>query len=280
MFRALSLSLLLSFLPAVAFAQARVSIEDLTVDGDPPPDEYRTMLANGIRPQLEEIRTAYGRRLSERPGVAGDYRLRLWVSAREVVRITPESSIGDPTLEQQVRDAIYRFHLPPEAPDGGAWVRFTVRFVAPTSGPGSAGSASTGSTAGAGTGTGSTTTPPAGTGSSVLGSVPPLGAAVVLPARVPSVHVDRIRGALAETAFLDTMPVPALASCLGAPHGTMIFSVSINRRGAVAASPQSGGTLRHRATLRCVERAIEALSFAPEAGPTRARITITVPPAP
>lgn len=257
--------------PAIALAQGRVSIEELTVDGDPPPDEYRALLANALRPHLEEIRDVYGRRLAERPGLGGDYRLRLWVSAREVIRITPESTVGDDTLERQTREAIYRFRLPPEAPSGGAWVRFVVRFAAPTSGPGSAGSAPVVT---------APSTPDAGT---PLVTTPGLTAALpgITPPtmRLPTVRIDRITGALAESALVGALPIPALSSCVGPAGGELPVRVVIDRRGRVSASP-GRGSLRHRATVRCIEAAIESLTFAPEAGPTRARITVTIPPPP
>jgi hypothetical protein len=262
-------ALLLS--PLSASAQGRVAIDELTVDGDPPPDEYRTLLSNALRPHLEEIRDVYGRRLAERPGVGGDYRLRLWVSAHEVIRITPESSLGDDTLERQTREAIYRFRLPPEAPAGGAWVRFVVRFTPPASGPGSAGSAPA-------------LPPPAPATAPDAGTAAP-GYTAVLPGvavpslRLPTVRIDRITGALSESALGGALPVPALGRCVGPAGGDLPVRVSIDRRGRVSASP-ARGTLRHRATVRCIEEAIEALTFAPEAGPTRARITVTIPPPP
>ena len=149
-------SLLIVLVAGTAAAQGRVSIEELTVDGDPPPDMYRAVLIEGIRPSVEEIGTAYGRRLAERPGLAGDYRMRLWVSNREVIRITPETSIGDETMERLTREAIYRFRLPDAAPAGGAWVRFIVRFTPPTSGVGAAGTAPVSPSTGSSGSTGST----------------------------------------------------------------------------------------------------------------------------
>ena len=129
-----SLTLALSF----AFASSshaqttpRVQVVDFTVDGDPPPDEYRQMLADGIRPTLGEVERCYNTRLAANPRLQGDYRLRLWVSARQVIRATAETTLGDATLEECARAAIRQFTLPPQAPDGGATVRFVVRFTAP-----------------------------------------------------------------------------------------------------------------------------------------------------
>jgi hypothetical protein len=123
--------------PAVLAAQEtpRVQVTDFTVDGNPPPAAYRDLLANAIRPTLSQVEQCYERRLSVSPQVRGDYRLRLWVSARQVIRATPESSVGDRELEECARAAIRQFTLPPQAPEGGATVRFVVRFTRRCAGP-------------------------------------------------------------------------------------------------------------------------------------------------
>jgi hypothetical protein len=253
--RALLLSLFVSLWPALGAAQGTVTIDELTVDGDPPPAAYRSMLTDAIAPHLEEIRGAYARRLAERPGLGGDYRLRLWVSAREVIRITPESSVGDDTLERQTREAIYRFRLPPAAPGGGAWVRFVVRFVAPAAAP--------------------PASSPLASAPPVMG--PPTAPPASAPARpLPTVRIDRIAGALAESALAGALPVPALGTCANGAGGEVPLRVVVDRRGRLSARA-GRGTLRDRATVRCIVRALESLSLGPEAGPTRARITVTVP---
>jgi hypothetical protein len=93
---------------------------------------------------------------------------------------------------------------------------------------------------------------------------------------MPTLRVDRIRGALADSAFMGVLPLPTLTACVSSASGALPVSVSIDRRGRISASP-GRGTLRDRATIRCIERAIESLTLGPEAGPTRARITITIP---
>jgi len=280
---ALALLLALPFFASTAAAQGRVSIEELTVDGDPPPDMYRAMLIEGIRPSVEEIGTAYGRRLAERPGLHGDYRMRLWVSNREVVRITPETSIGDETMERLTREAIYRFRLPDAAPTGGAWVRFIVRFTAPTSGVGAAGTApvtapvtasatGTGSTGSGSTGSGSTGG--AGAGTITTGTTPSLP---IPSARTPSLEFARITGVLTEAQVTAMLPLSAFGACVTSTRaGTVRFTVSINRRGRVTAT-RTGGTFNHSRSTTCMDRAIEALTPGAEAGPTVARIVLTVP---
>ena len=97
--------------------------------------------------------------------------------------------------------------------------------------------------------------------------------------RVPTITVSSIRGALSESALSGALPVPSLSACLTTPRGgTLRMSVSIDRRGRVRATP-SAGTFRHAATITCLERAIESLTMSPEAGPTRARLEITIPAA-
>lgn len=266
------LALLLALVPvcfsalstSTALAQGRVSIEELTVDGDPPPDMYRAMLIEGIRPSVEEIGAAYGRRLAERPGLGGDYRMRLWVSNHEVVRITPESSIGDETMERASREAIYRFRLPDAAPTGGAWVRFIVRFTAPSSGVGAA------ATAPVAPATGSS----GSTGTITAGATPSLP---VPGARTPSLTFTRLSGVLPEVQVTAMLPLSALGACVtSARSGTVRFTVSINRRGRVTAT-RTGGTFNHSRSTTCMERAIEALTPGAEAGPTVARIVLTIP---
>jgi hypothetical protein len=259
---------------SAARAQGRISIEELTIDGDPPPEAYRAMLVEGIRPSVERIRDAYGQRLAERPTLGGDYRLRMWISNHEVIRITPESSIGDETMERLTREAIYAFRLPDAAPTGGAWVRFVVRFTPPPPGsvpPAPAGGAPSASTPSTGAATtGEAAAPAAGSDTSA-------GMAAPRRTRTPTVRIDRISGALAESAIASVIPVPALASCIATPRtGTLRMTVAIDRRGRITATPGTG-TFRHRASITCMERAIESLSPGAEAGPTRIRLTLTIP---
>lgn len=126
-------TLSMSIAPTSAAAQTstRVAVTDLEIDGSPPPEGYRPMLTQAIQPTIGEIERCYDTALRTRPTLGGALRLRLWVSGREVIRTTPETSVGDTTLETCTRTAVRAFHLPPEAPGGGVAVRFTVRFTAP-----------------------------------------------------------------------------------------------------------------------------------------------------
>ena len=120
----------LAALASPALAQT-VTVHDLTVNGDPPPDEYRTVLNAAIETSVVPIRACYARELATHPGLHGDLRLRLWVSARQVIRVTPETSVGDTALETCAHDRVHEFTLPPQAPEGGAQVRFTMTFTPP-----------------------------------------------------------------------------------------------------------------------------------------------------
>ena len=67
-FARLLVALAVLSVPLAAEAQGgRVSIENLTINDDPPPDEYREVLAEGLRPSLLRIRECYATTLSTRP---------------------------------------------------------------------------------------------------------------------------------------------------------------------------------------------------------------------
>lgn len=279
---------LIGLAPAGALAQGRVSIENLTIDGDPPPDEYRAVLATGLRPSLETIRDCYSRRLVIRPAVGGDYALRMWVSNREVIRITPESHVGDDELEECTRTAIYAFRLPPEAPAGGAWVRMTVRFLAPPPGtvplpppstgappapgpatppPATGGSSSGGApTSGSSAGSGTTSS------TSVPGSLSDLMTALPGGASMPTVTIDSVSGAMERARFEGGLPVPALAACADGTVGSFPVRVSIDAEGHLRARAGRGMASPVR---RCVVDALQAMTLPPGSGPTRARITLS-----
>ncbi|MFO0714102.1 MAG: hypothetical protein U0353_29870 [Sandaracinus sp.] len=245
-------------LPASAAAQAaiapppRVQVTDFTVDGDPPPAEYRELLANAIAPTIGQVEQCYDRRLAVNPRLAGDYRLRLWVSARQVIRATPESSVGDTDLEECARAAIRQFTLPPQAPEGGATVRFVVRFTAPP--PGTV-----------------AVTPSAPT--VTLTPIAPTPPPAITNPRV-TVRIEAIRGALAAPSLESSFPAVGFEACANGQTGEVPVAVSINARGQIAANP-GRGTLRDRAVLRCVEQHLEALHAPASPGRTRLRAIFT-----
>lgn len=246
-----------------AEAQGRVSIENLTIDGDPPPDEYREVLAAGLRPSLLTISSCYAATLAADPTVQGDYMLRMWVSAREVIRITPESDLGNDTLELCTRQAIYAFHLPPEVPAGGAWVRMTIRFVGPPPG--------TMATPPPPAATPPATTPPT---SSITPPTAPVTSELLtlLPAGAPTVRIDSISGALERGRFEGAMPVPALAACADGTAGSLPVRITVTAAGRVRARAGRGmsSTVRN-----CVVEALRAVAAPTSSGSTSVRVTVT-----
>lgn len=258
----LAFALLASLLGAsVAQAQTpaatpRVRVEEFTVDGNPPPAEYRQILADAIRPTIGSVEQCYDRRLAVNPALGGDYRLRLWVSARQVIRATPESSVGDTELEECARSAIRRFTLPPQAPEGGATVRFVVRFTPPPQGSVPPVAA--------------TPTPPPAI--AVTPIAPPQPQIITDP-RV-TVRIESVRGALAAPSLQSTFPALGFDTCATGQTGEIPVNVAINARGDIAASP-GRGTLRDRNVMRCVERTLEALHAPASNGRTRMRVVFT-----
>ena len=97
------LAALVASLPSVGHAQATasVSIAGLTVDGDPPPGEYRELMRTALQPTLRPVLECYQDVLRTTPTRQGSLRLRLWVSAREVIRATEEAStLGDDAFDE------------------------------------------------------------------------------------------------------------------------------------------------------------------------------------
>lgn len=233
-------------------ATERVRVEDFTVDGNPPPAEYRDLLANAVRPTLGAVERCYDQRLATNPRLGGDYRLRLWVSARQVIRATPESSLGDTELEECARAAIRTFTLPPQAPEGGATVRFVVRFTPPPAGTVVA-------------------TPTPAQPSVIMTPIAPTPPPTITSPRV-QVRIESIRGALAAPSLEQTFPALGFETCASGGTGEIPVSVAINARGQISASAARGATLRDRTVSRCVVRQLEGLRAPTSRGRTRMRV--------
>lgn len=251
-------ALLASSLTATASAQTtpRVQVTDFTVDGDPPPAEYRQMLADGIAPTVSQVEACYNTRLAVRPTLAGDFRLRLWVSARQVIRATPETSVGDTELEECARAAIRRFTLPPQAPEGGATVRFVIRFTAPPPG---------------------TVPPPAPTPT----PTPVIEQTPVAPTPPPVAATPRVTvairsrtGALTADAITSAFPASVFEVCATGPTGTLPLSLTISTRGRVTATA-SRGTTRSAPTASCVVRQARTVTAPTARRASTARLTLT-----
>lgn len=250
-----SLTLALSFaFASTSHAQTtRVQVVNFTVDGDPPPEQYRQMLADGIRPTLVEVERCYNARLAVNPRLQGDYGLRLWVSARQVIRATAETSVGDTTLEECARAAIRQFTLPPQAPEGGATVRFVVRFTAPPVG----------------------TVPPAAVTVTPTPVAPTQPTPVATPTPRAQVRISTSRGRLDAAAITAALPMAALEQCANGSVGNLPMNIVISRRGSTSSTVASGATVRDRALSRCVVLALRTMSAPVATGATRALLVVT-----
>ncbi len=117
----------------VPSATRSVVATDITLDGAPPPEDFADEVREHTDALLERAERCYADRLVERPGLAGEHALRVYVSAAQIIRVTTEAStLDDPPLEDCVKQEILRYELPPEAPRGGVFVRFRLTFSAPS----------------------------------------------------------------------------------------------------------------------------------------------------
>jgi hypothetical protein len=243
-------------LPVTAHAQS-VTVHDLTVDGNPPPDEYRGVLEAAIATAVVPIRACYERELGSHPGLGGDLRLRLWVSARQVIRVTPETTVGDAALETCAHDRVHEFTLPPQAPEGGAQVRFTMTFA-----PG----------AGAATPPTTTTAPPPTT--TIMTPIPPPTTPTITGG--PRVALDRRRGPLSDEALTYVIDHAGLATCTTTGHGAIPINVAIDAAGHATVHP-GRATLRDAAYRTCVVSHLSGAQWPTGTAATHVRVTVTVP---
>lgn len=255
--RAFLASLTLTLFSAFASAShaqttPRVQVVNFTVDGDPPPAQYQQMLTDGIRPTLAEVERCYNTRLAVNPRLQGDYGLRLWVSARQVIRATAETSVGDTTLEECARAAIRQFTLPPQAPEGGATVRFIVRFTAPPVG----------------------TVPPAAVAVTPTPVAPTQPTPVATPTPRVQVSITRATGRLDAAAITAALPMAALEQCANGSVGNLPMNIVVNRRGATSSTAASGATVRDRPLSRCVVLALRTMTAPATTGSTRALVVV------
>ena len=271
--RALLSALVLTLLAPVAHAQTatgpEVLVDQLTVDDQVPPSQYQTLLDAAIAERVAPIRTCYERRLAARSGLAGEVRLRLWVSARQVIRATQESTtLADTELETCARDEVRRFTLPPQAPEGGAAVRFRISFRVPAGWAPRAGTSS------------SSTTGEAATVPTIPPVVTPLPEGMVVPlARVSlSWRVDSASGGLTAEELTASTLGQELGRCV-APTTTAVGELPLRltiRRTGVTRYSTGRGTLRDRVMIRCLQTAVTAMRFEPRPRSTTARITVTL----
>lgn len=261
-----SASLLLLLLPAApALAQGEVfaAVTDMTVDGDPPPDRYRGLLETGLRPTLQPVLDCYRNRAGRVAGLRGELRLRMWVSARQVIRVTPETTLSDQELQTCAIAAVRTFRLPDEAPDGGASVRLTLRFTQ------SALPASR---------------------SIILSArgpiiAPPPPPAVIAPPRIAApppaplapatIAVESVTGARTAADVAQAITRDSLAPC-ATVAGDLRLRISISSTGIMRAS-RVGGSVRDARAVACVRRAIRALPALPRVrGSSTAMATVSL----
>lgn len=315
-----SIALLLA-LPAGASAQPaddhRVTVEDVRVDGQPLPASLQPLLQGPLETTLEPIRTCYRARTAQRPDLTGTLRLSMWVSNRQVVRVSQEAStLNDPPLERCVTDEIRGYRLPDTAPAGGAQVQGTVRFergAAPVTPAGPVGRAPEGSPFDlgqvlSGLPPGALDVPrgllgalPPGLGSifggateggastpSAAGTPSPAGAPIAPPAAPARVSITVLapRGELeaeriAEGLGQQSAPLRACyeaAQARAARLGSALrVTLSIGPDGAVRRAAPSTG-LRDRLATACVQRVLREARFTPTARATRASAELRFAP--
>lgn len=272
--RILALSVLFVFsLAGTARAQntATASVAELTVDDQRPPDRYRDLLATGLQPTLRPVLQCYLDRLAQVPSAQGSLRLRLWVSARQVIRATEEAStLGDDAFDECARAAVRTFRLPDAAPEGGAAVRFTLYFSRnglaspPLRAPGEVFATADASIP--------VRAPTPATPPPTPTPTPPPPAPE--PAARAAIRVDSVRGGLEADAILAAIPPAAFDAC-PAGAGERALTLSISRTGTVRATA-GRGTLRQRDVFQCVMRTVRAVRMPAARPATRATITVTL----
>lgn len=283
----LALSIALAAHTQLAHAQTagpRVELRDVTVDGQTPPESYRQMFAGAVDAAMAPVVQCYRDRIAAGSRAEGDLRLRLWVSARQVIRTTPESdTLRDAELVTCSRARILQVRLPDSAPESGATVRFTLRYsgaraAAAAASTGTSGTGTTGTGTGTtGTGTAATGTPTTGTATTGTTPFTPPVRPETVPTLAPraQVRVDSARGALTTDSLLPAIPTTAFDAC-PAGTGTLPLTLTITRRGRLTVGQRAGNTLRPYAARRCVLAAVRALPMPASSGSTRAQVTITL----
>ncbi len=206
-----------------------VRVDELTINDAPPPSMYAGYLRTAIDAQIPAIRECYRTRLAQRPELQGSMRFRLWVSARQVIRTTPETLVGDAQLEECTRAQIRRFTLPPQVPEGGVSVKFVVTFTPPMRG---------------------TTTPDtsAPVDDAVRTRVP------------PRCEVSSVGFARPSTSLSTRLSTAAFQNCANilCQGGTVVMNVTTDRRGRLRASAVARVSTVGRDLRSCVVAAAQA----------------------
>lgn len=260
----------------IAAAQAHpVVLSDLTVEDRDPPDYLMRRMQDETVGVMAGLTGCYVQRLGARADLAGDWRLRLWVSAQQVIRVTPEGgSFEDADLLGCVKQELLRFRLPSDAPRGGATVRFRLQFSAPTSGQTFA---CTGSNCAlVACGALEQVCCPGSSCTSGSECREALCRAPLPPPPPPArVALSRVRGALTTEQLAAAFSPAVFAGCVTGPVGNATFSVSVSRTGRVRAT-RVAGTLRDRDARTCLRDAIVGITLPSGTRTSTARVDVAL----
>lgn len=257
-----------------------VALSNLTVeDRDPPADLLRRFEdeTDGV---MTGLSVCYAQRLAAVAGLGGQWRLRLWVSAQQVIRVTPESgTFEDAELLQCVKQELLRFRLPPDAPRAGANVRFRLTFSPPAAGQ-TLVCVERRCGAVACSASGQACCPGAVCGDGLecrdalcQAPLPPP------PPPPPPIHVEvtRARGGMTLAELGAALPATLFERCSVGPTGDTAFSLTVLRTGVVRATRLSG-SLRDRSARTCLRDALVALRLEPRTRTTYARVVVDLDP--
>jgi hypothetical protein len=107
---------------------ARVQLLDATVSGVPVPGDYEQLLRESTVDPMNQILGCYQERITAAAVPGGDLRLQLYISARQVIRATPESTLPDEPMQECVLARLREVRLPDSTPTAGVRVRLVLRF--------------------------------------------------------------------------------------------------------------------------------------------------------
>lgn len=271
-----------SFLPATtSSAQTRhVAISDLTVEQRDPPASLMQRLQDETVGVMGGLTGCYAQRLAARADLAGEWRLRLWVSAQQVIRVTPEGgTFEDPDLLVCVKQRLLEFRLPPDAPRAGANVRFRLSFTSPASGNTLACASSRCAEVACGAleqacCPGSACGPGAECREALCRAPLPPPPPPPPPIRV---EVARARGGMTVSEVATAFPSSTFASCASGSTGDVVMSVTITRAGRVRAT-RTSGSLSDRTARTCIRDAMVALALEARSRTTYARVVVDLDP--
>jgi len=253
-----------------------VAIHDLTVEGRDPPAYLRRTLDDNTTGVMRDFDVCYAARHALRADLAGEFSLRLWVSSRQVIRVTPEGdTVGDPELYTCVKTRLLAMTLPPDAPTAGATVRLRVQFTAPAAGTivRCVGRDCSAVRCGA---VGAPCCPAnacSGAGLACVDSTCAVPPPPPPPPETATVTVSRVRGALTAEAVTALVPSSLFSTCI-TPEVTRegTYTVTFARTGRVTVTTTR--SMRPTTAQTCVRNVLRALTPGAQARSTTARIVV------